>query len=380
MEHKTTKYLIAIGFFIGFILFLCAPVFAFEGFEVDAIPFWYNDASYSQTYYQFANDDSTYMVGDFYHSSSQTDQGKEVGIVTGFPVPYYSDGDHYSVFLNFSFSVPSSAFVARDWVGIYVRPMYSSTTLAPSSGGVWLRPDVTYTSPSSSSGNTEMYYGTFRWQGYANCSYRMLVVSTVDNDNTQYIYNISCVLDLNLISRDGVAGSELRPFSISAKYYTGYPSSTTSTYGLGLYKDFSVRCTDTSIMGVLENIQSVIEDLDFSGLSGLADMSATVTNLYNSYVTNSGFEIGLMESIIDDGETDAEPIQWESQAQEMQSQVAELHSLEEDIKGTFTEYEFPTAPNQTAIGNVANMFFQNELFIALTLAFFTMTLCMMFLF
>lgn len=380
MEHKTIKYLIAIGFFIGFILFLCAPVFAFEGFEVDAIPFWYNDASYSQTYYQFANDDSTYMVGDFYHSSSQTEQGKEVGIVTGFPVPYYSDGDHYSVFLNFAFSVPSAAHVANDWVGIYVRPMTSNGLLTPASGGSWLKVNVNNITPGSSTGFTDLSYGTFQWQGYANCSYRMLIVSTVDNDNTQYIYNVSCVLDLNLISKSGVLGDELRPFSISAKYYLGYPQSSTSTYGLGLYKNYSIRCTDTSVMGVLENIQSAIEDLDFSGLSGLADMSATVTNLYNSYVTNSGIEIGLMESIIDDGETDAEPIQWESQAQEMQSQVQELHSLEEDIKGTFTEYEFPTAPNQTAIGNVANMFFQNELFIALTLAFFTMTLCMMFLF
>ena len=64
------------------------------------IPFWYNDANYSQTYYQFANDDSTSMIGDFFHSSSQTDQGKEVGIVTGFPVPYYSDIDTYPIIRN----------------------------------------------------------------------------------------------------------------------------------------------------------------------------------------------------------------------------------------------------------------------------------------
>lgn len=376
MEHKTTKYLIAIGFFIGFILFLCAPVFAFEGFDVTGYPFTYIKST--DTYQQFSDvdmpDSPFYSIPGF--------ECEEVGIQTSFPVPYYADGDHYSVLMNFAFAVPYQAYQNNQWVGIYVRPMLSTGYMQNTSSGQWLKVNVNTINATGSSGYTDLSYGSFMWQGDSQCSYRMLITCMNDafiGANQPRIYNVTVVFDLNLNSGTGFSGDELRPFSVSARYYLGYPS-ISSGYGLGLFKDFSVRCTDTSIMGVLENIQSAIADLDFSGLSGLADMSATVTNLYNSYVTNSGIEIGLMESIIDDGETDAEPIQWESQAQEMQSQVAELHSLEEDIKGTFTEYEFPTAPNQTAIGNVANMFFQNELFIALTLAFFTMTLCMMFLF
>lgn len=372
-NRSITKMFFGAGLVVAFVLMLISfKVYAFEGFEVDAIPFWYNDASYSQSYYQFADNDSTYMIGDFYHSSNQTEQGKEVGLVTGFPVPYYSDGDHYSIFLNFAFSVPTSAHVANDWVGIYVRPMLSNVYMTPASSGTWLKVNVNTISPGSSTGFTDLSYGTFQWQGYANCSYRMLIVSTIDNDNTQYIYNVSCVLDLNLIARDGILGAELRPFSISAKYYLGYPSSSTSNYGLGLYKNYSIRCTDTSIYGLLENIESAVSSIDFSGLSGLADLNVTVENLYNEYVNNASIELGLLESIYDDGETDEDVTRWGEQASEFQSKNDYLHELEESLEGTISDFTFPEVANQTAVTNVIGNFLSNEFVIALTLAMMTL--------
>lgn len=377
-NRSVTKMFFGAGLVVAFVLMLISfKVYAFEGFDVDAIPFYYNPDNYSQTYYQFSEEDPSYMVGDFYHSANQTDQGREVGIVTGFPVPYYSDGDHYSVFLNFSFSVPTMAHSANDWVGIYVRPMTSNSFLTPASGGTWLKVNVNTITPSGSTGCTDLSYGTFQWQGYANCSYRMLIVSTIDAYHTQYIYNVSCVLDLNLISGSGVLGSELRPFSISAKYYLGYPQSSTTTYGLGLYKKYSIRCTDTSIYGLLENIESAVSSIDFSGLSGLADLNVTVENLYNEYVSNASLELGLLESIYDDGETDPDITEWADQATQFESKNDYLHDLEESLEGTISDFTFPEVANQTAVSNVVGAFFSNELVIALTLS--VMTLMIVFL-
>lgn len=373
---KKTKIFLCVGFIIAYVLFVCTPLFAFEGLEVEGIPFVYVPAS--DSFQQFT--DVNYPDSPFY--SIPRYEASEVGIQTSFPVPYYSDGDHYSVLLNFSFAVPYEAISNNQWVGIYLRPMLSNGYMTNSSSGQWLMVNVLSTNPNGSSGYTNLTSGSFMWQGHSDCSYRMLITCMNDATiaaNQPRVYNVSLVLDLNLKSGIGVIGDELRPFSISARYYLGYPN-ISSGYGLGLFKDFTIRCTDTSMYGLLENIESAVSSIDFSGLSGLSDLNITVENLYNEYVANSQIEIGLLESILDDGETDEDITEWANQATAFESKVSNLNDIEESLKGTISDYTFPDAPNQTANSNIVGMFFNNELVIALCLAFFTMTIAMLLLF
>lgn len=373
---KKTKIFLCVGFIIAYVLFICTPLYAFEGFDVDGIPFVY--IAGTDTYQEFTDVD--YPDSPFY--SIPNYEAEEIGISTSFPVPYYSDGDHYSVLLNFTFAVPYQAIVNNQWVGIYLRPMLSNGYMTNTSSGQWLKVNVLTINPSGSSGYTELTSGSFMWQGHSNCSYRMLITCMNDSSivaNQPRVYNVSLVLDLNLKSGSGLTGDELRPFSISARYYLGYPN-ISSGYGLGLHKDFTIRCTDTSMYGLLENIESAVSSIDFSGLSGLADLNITVENLYNEYVTNSQVEIGLLESIFDDGETDEDITEWANQATAFESVVSNLNDIEESLLGTISDFTFPDVPNQTANPNIVRVWFDNPITQGLMLAFLIMTIAMLLLF
>lgn len=364
------KFILAFGFLVAFVVFCCSPLFAFEGLEVEGIPFVYVPAS--DTYQQFT--DVNYPDSPFY--SIPRYESSEVGLQTSFPVPYYSDGDHYSVLLNFSFAVPYEAISNNQWVGIYLRPMLSNGYMTNSSSGQWLKVNVLTVNPTGSSGYTDLSSGSFMWQGHSDCSYRMLITCMNDSTivaNQPRVYNVSLVLDLNLKSGTGVIGDELRPFSISARYYLGYPN-ISSGYGLGLYKDFTIRCTDTSMYGLLENIESAVSSIDFSGLSGLADLNVTVENLYNEYVNNAQLEIELLESILDDGETDEDVTRWGEVASEFNEQNDILHSLENEFIGTIEDFTMPTVVLSDDI-NLFNRFFDNEIIILLVTISLALAIC-----
>ena len=333
------------------LMFLAArPVYAFEGFEVTGYPFTFINGT--NTYQMFSDKD----MPDSAFYSIPNYEATEVGIASGFPVPYYSDGDHYSVFLNFSFAVPYQAYSNNQWVGIYIRPMLSNTYMSSASSGQWLSANVLSIAPGSgySGGYTDVSTGSFMWQGDSQCSYRMLI--TCMNDaftiaNQPRIYNVSLVLDLNLTASNTLASDELRPFSISARYYLGYPTISTG-YGLGLYKDFTLRCTDTSMYGLLEDIQAAVSSIDFSGLSGLADLSVTVNNIYDNLELN----LALLESIYDDGETDPDVTRWGQEQSQLASDFNELQSIEHSYIDVLNDFTFPVVGDTSGAATLFNGF------------------------
>lgn len=374
MDHKKIKVLLIFGFVFAFIVFVSAPVFAFEGFDVECVPYW-NDGTSVNDYFQFADPD----IPDSAFYSPTGAQAKEIGLYTGFPVPYYADGDHYSVFMNFSIAVPAAA-LSNNWLGLYVKPQLSNPYMSTSSGGQFLIVNVGSYNPYGSSGNSNIYTGTFQWQGKIDCNYKILMSVFIDDGVSvgaqSWIYNFSCVFDLNLKGGSGLASDELRPFAVSAKYYLGYPTNDTAYYGLGLYKKFTCRCTDTSLYGLLENIESAVSSIDLSGLSGLSQLSTEITNIYNQVVHNGG----VLESIYDDGEDDPDVTRWGEEASQFESVVSDYHNIESQMMGTVSDFTFPDAPNQTALNNVFNMFFGNELIFALILASLTVTIALLILF
>lgn len=371
-NFKKTKIFLFIGFLVAFIIFSCSPLFAFEGFDVECVPYW-NDGTSANDYFQFADPD--YPDSAFYSPSYNGTQAKEIGLYTGFPVPYYADGDHYSIFLNFSIGVPASA-LTNNWLGLYIKPQASSTSMGTSAGGQYIIANVGVYNPYGSSGNSAMYSGTFTWQGNTTCNYKILMTCFIDDSVSvgaqQWIYNFSCVFDLNLEGGSGLAADELRPFAISAKYYLGYPTSGTSNYGLGLLKRYSCRATDTSLYGLLENIESAVSSIDFSGLSGLADLSVTVENFYDEYINNMNIQIPLLESIYDDGETDEDVTRWGDIATEFNENNNILHSLENEMMGTIDDFTLPSVTSSAEATNLFSKFFENEIIILLT----TISLCL----
>lgn len=369
-NRSVTKMFLGAGLVVAFVLMLISfKVYAFEGFEVVGYPFTVINGTNSIQ--QFTDRD---LPDSAFYSISY--ESWDIGIASSFPVPYYSDGDHYSVFMNFTFSVPYQAIVNNQWIGIYVRPMLSNTQMSTVSSGQWLTVNVLDVAPGTgyTGGYTDLRYGSFMWQGDTQCSYKMLITCMNDANitaNQPRIYNIAVVFDLNLTAGSTLASDELRPFSVSARYYTGYPT-ISSGYGLALHKDFIIRCTDTSMYGAIENLANVVADLDFSGLAGLADLSTTIENWYSSYTSVSSTIVDRLEDIIDDGETDPDITEWAEQASEFESKNDLLHDLEESLEGTIEDFTFPQVANQTAVGNVVGTFFNNEFIIALTLAMMTL--------
>lgn len=335
------------------LIFLAArPVYAFEGFEVDCIPYW-NDGTSVNDYFQFADPDIPDSA--FYSPSYGGTQAKEIGLYTGFPVPYYADGDHYSVFMNFSIAVPASA-LSNNWLGLYIKPQFSNPYMSTSSGGQYLIVNVGSYTPYGSSGNSNIYTGSFQWQGKIDCSYKILMTCFIDDGVSvgaqSWIYNFSCVFDLNLKGGTGLASDELRPFAISAKYYLGYPLSDTPYYGLGLYKHFTCRCTDTSLYGLLEEIEAAVSAIDFSGLSGLADLQVTVNNIYENLELN----LGLLESIYDDGETDPDVTRWGQEQSQLASDFNELQSIEHSYIDVLNDFTFPDVEDTSGAATLFNGF------------------------
>lgn len=318
MEYRKTKLLIGFGFLFALFLWLTAPVYAFEGFEVDPVVLDWTPS----TPYNYKSFPETNAFGAF------TTTNSVLGFELGAPVPYYSDGEHYSLFCNFTFECENIC-LTQGYYKFYVFPYNMTPTMSLTDSGMEI-----FSVNNPTSFNTCMQgTKTFTWYYDRACSCKYLVYMS-PTDTAHTAVSVYMVMDLNLLP-----DRELRPLRMGFMQRDGLGSTPTQK----LYNTWHFHFTDTSLYGLLQEIESAVSQIDFSGLSGLADLSNSVENFYQSYITNSSVEFGLLESMIDDGETDEDVTEWQSQAEVMQSQVDELQSVEESLWGTLEDFEFPTA-------------------------------------
>ena len=362
-DRRIFKMWFALGImFFVFVTCACIRVFAYDTYEIYPQVVWVDESTQN---WRMASDPD-YPDSAFY--SPVGGQTKEIGYLCGYPVPYYADGDHVSVFVDFSIAVPAEALQKQQWVGLFVRPINSNNYLSTATNtgnGEWLRVNIL------NQGNlAELYTGSFHWEGMdAYCSYKLLVTYAGDGSasvTNSFIYHVTGVLDLNLVQ----STKELKPFLLTAKYYLGYPANNVSNYGLSVSKDYHFRITDTSMMGAIEDLKNTIDEIDLSGLSDLGDLTTVINNWYEDYSLNIESISDQLESIYDDGETDPDITQWAERASEFESQNQYLHSLEDDLMGTVGDFTFPDVPDASSsiVGHVVLPWFENPIVIALVMA------------
>lgn len=357
---KKLKVIFISIFAIAYSVFLAAPVFAYEQTELD-YELFYQNIDYPSTsvtrwiYYTSYSPYSLDMV-----NLADTDI---VGYNISTPVPYYADGDHVSVFISFGVSIPRVDFQGTNntWGGDYrllISPsgatsqltfpmgMQSSTIFDLKSYVV----NQTWTDQSS---------GTMTWENQT-VSYKCLLYHGTDGamygtglqEYEHFFFNIQ--LDLNLTSN-----RELLPFSVALWQMS---QSVGGNQSWRIDSRPIVRLNDTSMYGVLEGIQAALEDLDFSALADLSDLSTTIENVYNSVVLQNE----LLESIYDPGDdTDPDLTDAAERASEFQSQIDEYNSLQEALIGTIEDYTFPAISNSNIADLSFTPLFQNEIVIFL---------------
>lgn len=356
---SVSKIFLGAGLILAFVFLLCSfNIYAYDTYEIYPQVVWANEGG---TGWEYANNPEVPDSAFYFPATYET---KEIGFLTGFPVPYYSDGDHVSLFVDFTIGMEDVA--SSQWLGLFVRPIGSTSYLSTATNtgnGEWLRVNI-----QNQANLGEVFTGSFHWEDLSqSCSYKILITKCGDGSSIGSsrltFYHVTGVFDLNLVS-----SKEMKPFLLTAKLYMGYPN-ISEGYGPFLSKDYHFRITDTSMYGAIEDLASILEDMDFSGLSGLADLSTTIENWYTSYTSVSSTIVDRLDEIIDDGETDEDVTRWNEEASLVASQASDLHDLEESLVGTLSDFEFPTVANQTAVNNVLLPFWQNELVISLTLAF-----------
>lgn len=351
MEHKKTKITIVSVFLLAFILWITTPVFAYETTEFDPTVISYDTG----TPYSFSIFNDTNALGSFGTSR------KGIGFEFSNPIPYYSDGDHYSIFLHFIYLMPSYV-MQYGYSECYIYPFTNSPNMSFLETGTQLF----MVGQPTSYNNSYKGQKTFRTYGDASCSvkYQYFVAYI---DTATIAVSVNMVLDLNLVPE-----MELFPFRLGMQM--SYSGST--TYDHQIMNNFRFYYTDTSLYGLLEGIESAVEQIDFSGLSGLSTLSTTVENFYQTYITNSNTQIGLLESMIDDTEEDEDLTRWAEQQSEVGSMADYLHEMESSYFDALSDFTFPEQPNQTAVGNVFNMFFDNSYILTLiVLALSIMMVC-----
>ena len=350
---KRFKVIFISIFAIAYSVFLAAPVFAYDTYDIYPQVVWVDESTEN---WRVASDPDLPDSSFYSPIGSQT---KEIGYLCGYPVPYYADGDHVSVFVDFTIGVPAEVLQKQQWVGIFVRPVFSNNYLSSATNtgsGEWLRVNII-----NQTNIAELYTGSFHWEGLdAYCSYKLLVTAVGDGSSsvtTQFCYHVTGVLDLNLVQ----STKELKPFLITAKYYLGYPGSNVSNFGLAVSKDFHFRITDTSMYGAIEDLASVIQDLDFSGLSDLGTLSTTINNWYDDYILNMSDLSNQLESIYDDNETDPDITSAFERASEFQNEIDEYNSLQEALIGSLEEYTFPAVSDANIANLIITPLFENEI-------------------
>ena len=365
-DKKIIKFWLALGLMVAiFIVAASVRVHAYEQTELDYEVFYQNIdyPSTSDTRWLYYTSYSPYTSDMI--NLSDTDI---IGYNISTPVPYYADGDHVSIFISFGVSIPRVDFQGSNntWGGQYrllISPSGATEELSyPQGMQSSTLFDLKYYVQNAVW--TDLTHGTMTWQNQT-VSYKCLLFHGSDGatygtgfqDLEHFFFNIQ--LDLNLTSN-----RELLPFSIALWQQS-------LAVGGNQFFRFDtrpiVRLNDTSMYGLLQDIESALSDLDFSGLADLSGLSAQIENIYNSVVLNND----LLESIYDDGGTDEDLTAWAERASEFESQNEYMHSLENDLMGTIEEFTFPSAPdgsNNALITGGVLPWFSNEIVLALTLA------------
>ena len=357
---KKLKVIFISIFAIAYSVFLAAPVFAYEQTELDYEVFYQNIdyPSTSDTRWLYYTSYSPYTSDMI--NLSDTDI---IGYNISTPVPYYADGDHVSIFISFGVSIPRVDFQGSNntWGGQYRLLISPSGAIEELSYPQGMQSstlfDLKYYVQNSVW--TDQTHGTMTWQDQT-VSYKCLIYHGSDGatygtgvqELEHFFFNIQ--LDLNLTSN-----RELLPFTIALWQQS-------LAVGGNQFFRFDtrpiIRLNDTSMYGVLEGIQAALENLDFSALADLSDLSTTIENVYNSVI----FQNELLESIYDPGDdTDPDLTEAGERASEFQSQIDEYNNLQEALIGTLEEYTFPVLSDANIADLSFTPLFQNEIVIFL---------------
>ena len=318
---KKTKIFIASVFLAAFCLFLAAPVFGYDTFEITP-----------EIVCRDANGNNVYFLNTFgaYNVSNVNYIGSDLAS----PLSYHADGDHVSLFCHFEFSSENISSL-----NMFILPNTYSDSVGDRIGTNIYSGVVTSSTPQLS--NID---GSFQYQG-TSCTFNGLVSRIPDPYSNSVYYSFSVVFDLNLVQE-----IELHPLRI------GFGGASFSL------DRFSVRSyiLDSSIEQNLIDIYFAIEDgfenleldIDLSGIeSGIADIISNQINIYNS----------ILESVVDDGETDPDITAALARASEFQSEIAEYNDLQEALIGTLEEYTFPNVSDANIANLIITPIFENEI-------------------
>lgn len=350
MEDKQVfKFWIALGLIVTiFFLAFAVRVHAYETTEFQpTVISWYPGSPLSETIYP----DQT-SFGAF-----QTTMPC-LGFEFSNPVPYYADGDHYSIFAQFTYVIDASLLSQGNYQ-FYIGPYNYALGMPLTDLGTEI---FRISSLPTWANNHFSGQKGFRWLGDSGCSCKYSVFYQYF-DVSSIAISVYMVLDINLTSTN-----ELYPLRMGFLYHDNYSS--TQTYTHKIYNTYSFNYTDTSLFGLLEGIETAVNNIDFSSLSDLADLSNVVNNFYESYVQNASLELGILESIYDDDSTDPDITDWGERASEFESKNEYMHSLEDSMIGTLADFTFPDAPDasNSIVGNVVLPWFENPITIALILS------------
>lgn len=364
-DRNVLKFWVALGIIVA-VFFFCFGVRVFA-YEQNDLP-W--EIFYQNTDYPSSSDSRYlyYTSQNPYSSDYLTIADTHIlGYNIGSLAPYYSDGDHVSIFMAFGLSIPRVNFQGSNntWGGEY------RLLISPSSyrnymdfpNGLLAAAVIDLKSMVSNNVSSQQLAGHSTWQN-EQIDYKMLVYHGGDGamygqgfvPYEHFYFNIQLDLDLT-------QSRELLPLSVffwqMYEAVGAYPSWRVDTRPI-------IRLNDTSMYGLLSEIKDALDTLDFSALVDLGQLSATISQIYASV----SLQNDILESLIDEEETDPELTEWAGVASQFESKNAYMHSLEEDMIGTLADFTFPDAPSadNSIVGNVVLPWFENPIVIALTLA------------
>ena len=327
-----TKITLFFGFIVAFIIFCSCPLFAYDSFEITPEVVC-RDAGGNNVY--FLNTFGAYNVSNVNY----------IGADFALPLSYHADGDHVSFFCHFEFASEDISSL-----NMFILP----TTYADSVGdriGTNIYSGVV----SSSSPQLSNIDGNFQYQG-TSCTFNGLVSRIPDPYSNSVYYSFSVVFDLNLSQE-----IEFHPLRIG---FGGNAFSVDRFTVRSYILDSSVEQNLIDIyFAIVDGFENLEIDIDLTGIeSGIADIISNQINIYTS----------ILESVVDDGETDEDVTRWGEVASEFESNNYLLHSLEEQLMGSVEEFTFPTVSISTDATNFFARFFENEIIILLT----TISLCL----
>lgn len=325
---------------IGLLCMFTRPVHAYETTKFDPTVISYDTG----TPYSFSIFHDTNSLGSFGTSR------KGIGFEFSNPIPYYSDGDHYSIFLHYVYLMP--AYVMQyGYSECYIYPFTNSPNMSFVETGTQLF----MVGQPTSYNNSYKGQKTFRTYGDASCSVKYQYF-TAYIDTATIAVSVNMVLDLNLVPE-----MELFPFRLGMQM--SYSGST--TYDHQIMNNYGFYYTDTSLYGVLEGIEEAVENLKIS-----VDVSSLETQISAIYDLNSAFYDELLAELENPTFSDPELTQAENAAASLSDIIADVGSVEEAVLGTLNPdwNQFPTGVDMQNIGTYFLPFFSNPIIFALVSA------------